>query len=200
MSNLAVARRLLPASAVKHSLRLSGLLLAGAALTTGCKPPPSGPWVKSAAETSPATARAPEPQNASSADAPPPKCDLVCGGASVVSHKITPDESADYYTNEAVEKANATLDGMHDELLACYTARVKAYPKAHAFLTIDIVVGPEGGVQTVETQGGALLGEPAMRCIVERIKQGAFAPPPRGGTMRLQVPFTLRRVGPDETI
>jgi hypothetical protein len=127
-------------------------------------------------------------------------CDLVCGGATVMRHEIAPAESADFYTNEAVEKANAALGGMHDDLLTCYTARVKVYPKAHAFLTIDIVVGPDGRVQGVETQGGALLGDGAMKCIVDRIKQGEFAPPPRGGTMRLQVPFTLRRIGPDETI
>jgi hypothetical protein len=117
-----------------------------------------------------------------------------------VRHEIPADESADYYTNEAVNRANATLDAMHDDLLACYVARVKAYPKAHAFLTVDIVVGPDGNVQSVETQGGALLGEPAMRCIVDRIRRGAFAQPPRGGTMRFEVPLTLRRVGPDETI
>jgi hypothetical protein len=117
----------------------------------------------------------------------------------VVHHEIPPDETADYYTTEAVEKANATLDDMHDDLLACYVARVKAYPKAHAFLTVDIVVGANGRVQTVETQGGALLGEGAMTCIVERIRRGEFAMPPRGGTMRLQVPFTLRRLGPEES-
>lgn len=115
-------------------------------------------------------------------------------------HEISPEESAEYYTNEAVNRANATLDGMHDDLLACYVARVKANPKAHAFLTVDIVVGPDGHVQNVETQGGALLGEPAMHCIVDRIKRGVFAEPPRGGTMRFEVPLTLRRVGPDETI
>lgn len=118
----------------------------------------------------------------------------------MVGHQTTPSESADYYTTEAVEKANAVLKEMHDDLLHCYTARVKVYPKAHAFLTIDIVVGPSGSVQAVETQGGALLGDAAMKCFVDRIKHGEFAPPPRGGTMRLQVPFTLRRVAPDEPI
>jgi hypothetical protein len=117
----------------------------------------------------------------------------------VVHHEISPDETADYYTTRAVDKANATLTGMHDDLLACYVTRVKTYPKAHAFLTIDIVVGADGGVQTVETQGGALLGDAAMKCIVERIRRGEFATPPHGGTMRLQVPFTLRRLGSEES-
>lgn len=132
--------------------------------------------------------------------APAPQCELVCEGAALVRHEIPPGESADHYTNDAVDKANETLNAMHDDLLACYTARVKVYPKAHAFLTIDIVVGHDGHVQNVETQGGALLGESTMRCIVDRIEHGEFAPPPHGGTMRFEVPFSLRRVGPDETI
>jgi hypothetical protein len=135
-----------------------------------------------------------------SASTAAPQCEVVCESATVVRHQITPDESADYYTNEAVDRANATLNTMHDDLLACYEARVKANPKAHAFLTVDIVVGAGGHVQNVETQGGALLGEVTMRCIVDRIKHGQFAPPPHGGTMRFQVPVTLRRLGPDETI
>jgi hypothetical protein len=117
-----------------------------------------------------------------------------------VRHEITPDESADYYTTQAVDRANATLNTMHDDLLACYEARVKVNPKAHAFLTVDIVVGADGHVQNVETQGGALLGEVAMRCIVDRIKRGQFAPPPRGGTMRFEVPVTLRNLTAGETI
>lgn len=128
------------------------------------------------------------------------KCDLVCGAATVVGHDVRPEESADYYTTQAVDAANVTLNAMHDDLLACYTARVKVYPKAHAFLTVDIVVGPQGHVQKVEVKGGALLGDGAMACIVNRVEQGAFAAPPGGGTMRLQVPLTLRRVAPDESI
>jgi hypothetical protein len=128
-------------------------------------------------------------------------CDLVCEGARVVVPKVVPkEETADAYTSEAVEKANATLNAMHDDLLRCYTSRVSEYPKAHAFLTVGIVVGPDGHVQDVETQGGALLGDGAMKCIVNRIKQGEFTPPRGGGTMRFEVPFTLRRVGGGEVI
>jgi hypothetical protein len=143
------------------------------------------------------TGSAAPPANASESA---PRCELVCGTAALVRHEIPPSESADHYTNEAVDRANETLNGMHDDLLTCYATRVKAYLKAHAFLTVDIVVGPDGHVQNVETQGGALLGDPTMRCIVDRIKQGDFAPPPRGGTMRFEIPLTLRRVGPNETI
>ena len=166
------------------------------ACAIGCSPPPQVPRVKSP-ESSAATAGSAPSTEASGTGG---RCELVCKGASLVHHEIPPDESADYYTNQAVDRANETLNAMHDDLLRCYEARVKAYPKAHAFLTIDIVVGSEGHVQTVDTQGGALLGEPTMRCIVDRIKRGEFAPPPRGGTMRFEVPFTLRRVGADETI
>jgi hypothetical protein len=127
------------------------------------------------------------------------RCDLVCGAATVVGH-TSPQESAEDYTTQAVETANVTLNAMHDDLLACYVARVKAYPKAHAFLTIDIVVAPDGHAQKVEVKGGALLGDGAMACIVNRVERGAFAAPPGGGTMRLEVPLTLRRMAPDESI
>ena len=166
------------------------------ALGFACAPPPQAAPVQSP-KTSGATPSSAPP---SETPAGPARCELVCGGASVARHEIPPDESADYYTNQAVERANETLNAMHDDLLACYEARVKASPKAHAFLTIGIVVGPDGHVQNVDTQGGALLGEPTMHCIVDRIHRGQFAPTPRGGTMRFEVPFTLRRVGVDEPI
>ena len=151
-------------------------------------------------------AKAPTPHDAPDTpmgDAGPlagPACDLVCQGAQVVSHEVRPSDTADEYTTRAVEKANATLNAMHDDLLACYTTRIKSRPKAHGFLTIDIVIGPEGSVQGVETEGGALLGDAAMSCITERIRQGKFEPPHGGGTMHLQVPFILRRMGPDDAI
>ena len=89
---------------------------------------------------------------------------------------------------------------MHDDLLSCYTARLRGSPKAHGFITVDIVIGPTGEVQKVETLGGALLGDAAMACIVNRIKRGRFDPPHGGGTMRLQAPFTLRNLAPNEAI
>jgi len=162
--------------------------------------PPASAEPAAAASDAPSAAATDAPEAAASSPSKIPACDLVCQGAKVVPRDVPPDQTADYYTAQAEEKANATLNGMHDDLLRCYTARVKVYPKAHAFLTIDIVVGPDGHVQNVETQGGALLGDPAMKCIVDRIKQGEFTPPTHGGTMRLEVPFTLRRIGPDETI
>lgn len=117
-----------------------------------------------------------------------------------MSHEVKPEETADAYTEQAVAHADQILSGMHDDLLACYTARLRAHPKAHGFLTVNIVIGPTGAVQHVETQGGALLGDAAMSCIVDRIQRATFDPPHGGGTMRLEVPFTLRRIGPDDTI
>jgi hypothetical protein len=40
---------------------------------------------------------------------------------------------------------------------------------AHISLPIGIVVGPDGHVQNVDTEGVALLDEPTMRCIINRI-------------------------------
>jgi hypothetical protein len=169
-----------------------------ASCAAACAPPPQAH--AAAAPSSESTSGAASPAPAAGAPASAPRCEVVCESATVVRHEITPDESADYYTTQAVERANATLNTMNGDLLACYEARVKVNPKAHAFLTVDVVVGADGHVQNVETQGGALLGEVTMRCIVDRIKRGEFAPPPRGGTMRFQVPVTLRRLGADETI
>jgi hypothetical protein len=130
----------------------------------------------------------------------PQMCEVVCGGARVVSPDARMRESADGYTQQAVERADRILNGMHDDLLTCYTRRLTQNPKAHAFLTVDIVVGPTGEVQRAEALGGALLGDVAMNCILERIKRERFEAPHNGGTMHFQVPFTLRRVGPDEPI
>ena len=182
---------------LESSIRGASLLAAALVFpcVIGCAPPPQAEPAKSPgnSEVTPSSASSAETKAA-------PRCELVCGRASVERHQISPDESADFYTNQAVDRANDALNAMHDDVLACYEARVKVYPKAHAFLSVGIVVGPEGHVQTVDMQGGALLGDVATRCIVDRIKRGEFAPPPHGGTMRFDVPLTLRRVGADETI
>jgi hypothetical protein len=178
------------------------LLVAGCAgtQTSSALPVAVAPAAVMASGSNGAAERSSEAPVAPAASSGPARCDLVCEGAHVVSHEITPDESADYYTGEAVKHADEELNAMHDDLLACYTRRLRGSPQAHAFITVDIVIGPSGSVQAVETQGGALLGASAMACIVDRIKRGQFDPPHRGGTMRLEVPFTLRRVAPDESI
>ena len=123
-------------------------------------------------------------------------CELVCEGTQIA---LQPAEPPDYHSR-TVANADRVFEAMHDDLLACYKGRVAVDPKAHGFITVDIVLGPDGHVRSVETTGGALLGTRAMGCIVDRIKAATFEAVYGGGTRRIHVPFTLRRVGADETI
>lgn len=108
----------------------------------------------------------------------------------------TPDGTADRVTS--TEGANRVLTSIQPQLLACYRKRVAARPDAHAFMSIDILVGPDGKVREAETTGGALLGKPTIECILGHIKGAQFDPPRGGGTMRIQVPFSLRRAAPGD--
>jgi hypothetical protein len=176
-------------------------LLATAATVAGCTaaPPPEPAHAESVA--APAERAAERPVATSNDETlEDGTCDLVCGNTSVVAHGQSPEETADQYTTQAAEQADRVLDGMRGELLACYVARVKEVPTAHAFLTVDIVVGPDGHVQKVETQGGALLGDKALACIVDQIESREFSPPRGGGTMRLRMPLTFRRVAEGEDV
>jgi hypothetical protein len=121
-------------------------------------------------------------------------CDLVCERAMIVPR---PADGPDYNAR-ATDNANDVLAAMHDDLLACYKERVAANPNAHGFITVDIVIDSEGRVRDVETTGGAILGERTMSCLVHRIQRGNFEPPHGGGTLRIHVPFSLRRVSPTE--
>jgi hypothetical protein len=162
------------------------LLASGLLVACGSTPAPKTATTTAAEAPPPATSPAPEPAT----------CDLVCEGAQVVPRTAeTPD-----FNQAAVEDANHVIGGMHDELLACYTKRLASRPTAHGFITVDIVVEADGHVRQVETTGGALLGEQAMACIVNHIKGATFAPVHGGGTQRIHIPFSLRRVGADETI
>lgn len=121
-------------------------------------------------------------------------CDLICEQARVVKRA---DDLPDYH-QRATENANRVLATMQQDLLACYKQRVATNPAAHGFITVDIVIGPDGRVLKVETTGGAVLGQATMGCIVHRIERGQFDPPHGGGTLRIQVPFSLRRVAAGE--
>ena len=149
-----------------------------------------------AACASPPPAQAPATTTAAAAPSaeevtaqPQVVCDLVCEQAKVAALD-TPD-----HTVKATANANAVLDAMHPDLLACYAKRVSMSPAAHASITMDIVVAPDGRVQDVETTGGALLGDATMSCIVRRVKLARFDAPHGGGTMRIHVPFSLRPAG-----
>ncbi len=175
---------------------LAVALCALALTAVACKeaPPPAAP--------SPTTSSAPT-SSAPAGDAPE-KCDLVCGAAQVTAGPTTttagpaPSSTPDHHAT-AVANADEVFARMHDDLLACYSARVRQKPEAHAFLGIDVVLDPDGSVRSVDATGGALLGDKAMKCIVDRVKKGKFAPVHGGGTLRIHVPFTFRRVGPDES-
>jgi hypothetical protein len=122
-------------------------------------------------------------------------CDLVCEQALAVARKEDPPD----YNARATANANQVLEAMHADLLACYATRVAANPDAHGFLTVDIVIGPDGHVQRVETTGGAVLGPVTMRCLTKRVERGVFEPPHGGGTLTIHVPFSLRRADPEES-
>ena len=55
-----------------------------------------------------------------------------------------------------------------------------------------MVIGPTGAPRSVETTGGAILGDDVMGCVVDRVKAASFLPPHGGGTLRLHVPFQFR--------
>jgi len=179
-------------------MRTSTLAVALAVLAVvACKeaPPASSPTPTTTASASAATTGEPAPE----------KCELVCGAAQVTAGPTTttagpaPSSTPDHHA-AAVSNADDVFAAMRDDLLACYAARVRQKPEAHAFLGIDLVLEPTGAVRSVETTGGALLGDKAMKCIVERVKKAKFAPVHGGGTLQIHVPFTFRRVGPDEPI
>lgn len=131
-------------------------------------------------------------QSAAVAPAPENKaeCDLVCERAELA---VRPAEQTDYSVR-ALANVNATLESMHPAMLACYKTRVSVSPNAHAFITMDIVIGADGRVASVETTGGALLGEGTMSCITDQVRRATFDPPHGGGTLHVHVPFSLRRV------
>jgi len=171
-------------------LVLVALVVAGCAESA---PPPAVPAPKASSPTTAAasTAAPPSPEITAGTQS---FCDLVCERAMIVPR---PADGPDY-NEKATANANTVLEAMHDDLLACYQKRVAANPDAHGFITVDIVIDPGGHVQAVETTGGAVLGEKTMGCLVQRVRRASFDPPHGGGTLRIHVPFSLRRVAPDD--
>jgi hypothetical protein len=160
------------------------LLACVASCASAGRPPPAEP-----------VAAAPVESAQVAAPPPPPECALHCEPAQMLPRldPMQPD-----YTQEETEDAGRVLDAMRPDLLQCYARRVRAYPQAHGFITVDVVIGPDGSVRAVETTGGAVLGETTMGCIVKRIERARFAPPHGGGTLRVRVPFSLRAVRPGD--
>jgi hypothetical protein len=122
-------------------------------------------------------------------------CIVECGNVTALeSAVVMPDHHAD-----AVADADAVFAGMHDDLLACYRPRAARDPRAHAFVTVDVVLNPDGTVRSVATTGGAMLGDAGLACISRRVRRATFAPVWGGGTLHLSVPMSFRRLGPGET-
>jgi hypothetical protein len=101
-------------------------------------------------------------------------------------------------TARAEVNAERVFESMYPDLLTCYQASVRASPRAHAFMTFDVVIGPDGHVLDLTTTGGALLGERGRRCMENRVREATFEPPHGGGTLHLRVPFSMRSVVPGE--
>jgi hypothetical protein len=172
---------------------LSGLALAACTPAAAQKPAaePTATATATSSATTPKESSGPTSEVTANAQT---ECDLVCERAMIVPR---PADGPDY-NEKATANANTVLEGMHDDLLACYKKRVSVNPNAHGFITIDIIVDPEGKVRNVETTGGAVLGDATMACLVNRVKKGSFDKPHNGGTLRIHVPFSLRRVAPGE--
>src|SRR5262249_53272677 len=94
--------------------------------------------------------------------------------------------------------AERVFGSMHADLQACYAARVRERPRAHAFLEVEVVIGPDGHVVDVTTTGGALLGDRTLRCMTDRVRGATFEPPHGGGTMHVHVPLALQRVAAND--
>lgn len=150
-----------------------------AALVVACasKPPPPPVTTSSAALTTPSEKEAADVEPATIG------CELVCEGARI--------DGVDHHA-AAVADADRVVGAMHEDLLACYRKRLVTNPRAHASLTFDIVIEPDGTVRKIETTGGAMLGDKTIRCMTERLERGVFAPVHGGGTLRIHVPITLR--------
>jgi hypothetical protein len=157
-----------------------GLLIACA----GSTPPPSTAGVSSSTSTR-------------SADLPPTvECTLSCGGAVLTSHAVATED----HHASAVANIDDVFAAMHNDLLACYRARVAKNPNAHASVNLAIVINPDGTVHAVSSTGGAMLGDAGLRCITQRVERATFAPVYGGGTLHAEVPLSFRRVDTDDTL
>lgn len=157
----------------------------GSVLLLACANGPPPPRVATTTTTS-AAVEPPSLEPASVA------CEGECGDVHVVAE---PD-----YHAAAVADADRVIASMHDDLLACYRQRLLTNARAHAFVTLDVLVEESGRVRSVETSGGAMLGEATLKCLRSRVARASFAPVHGGGTLHFQIPLTLRTAGSGENI
>jgi hypothetical protein len=104
----------------------------------------------------------------------------------------TDSDGADDVTR-ATQNANKVLDGIRADLLACFQNRIRAKPQAEPFMRLGIVVGADGKVTDVVTSESRLVSARAVSCLGDTVRRVSFDPPRGRGTMRIEVPFTLRK-------
>jgi len=151
----------------------------------------------------PAAAPAPVRTEAAAADADagaPEVCEVVCEGAQVSAGPagglVVVD--AESHTRAETENANAVMEALNDELLACYRSSVRRSPRGEGQITFDILVGSDGRVRRIDADAGASLAL-AKDCMEKVIAGAVFAAPHGGGTLNIRIPFSLR-LNPDDSI
>jgi hypothetical protein len=122
-------------------------------------------------------------------------CDVVCEQAFV--EPVSDSDGAEDFAR-AHRNANQVLEGLKPKLLACFERRVRAKPQTEPFMTLSIVVGPDGKVVDVKTTDAPSVSPRAIRCLSEQARTVTFEPPRGRGTMRVDVPFTLRKAADAE--
>lgn len=174
--------------------RITPIVLLVTAVACGGTPahPASVPSTTAAAPTSVTSADTATPSGAKASDTG--ECQLYCEPPQMLPRAaLEPD-----YTKEETDNANRVLDSMKDDLIACYKQRLRVNPDAHGFITVDVLVGSDGTVLKTETTGGAILGKETMQCIVKRVEKATFQKPHGGGTLHIRMPFSLRKIGPED--
>jgi hypothetical protein len=180
---------------VRHAtLRIFGALLIGALpLACASAAPPAA-----VTAATPSVAKAPVAESVDPTEGP--VCSVVCEGTKVTSVTVSGAAIADAesFSIQETENADTVLQAMHDDLVACYKARVRVMPTAEGTLSLDVLIGPDGAVRKIDATGSSALGT-AKDCVVKRVQRGTFDPPHAGGTLRIHVPLTLRREAPGES-
>lgn len=174
-------------------LRLSSPILA-AFIALGCSSSARPPTVAASNPVETAQHADPASESLDSTDPGARECKLYCEAPRMVP-RVVPEPD---YTQREIDNATTVMASMTDDLLACYKKRLRVNPKAHAFMTGDVLVGSDGRVRKVDTTGGAILGDHTVACVVHRIEQGVFEPPHGGGNIHVQMPFSLRVVSDDD--
>jgi len=165
---------------------LAGWLASGCATPRSQSVPAASPEAASGHQVESEAALASEPGAV--------ECTLRCEAPRLIP-RVAPEPD---YTQREIDNATAVLSSMSGDLLACYKQRLRLNPKAHGYITVDVLVSSDGHVGNVDTTGGAILGDQAMACIVHRIQRGVFEPPHGGGNIHVQMPFSLEVVAVDD--